>query len=135
MRWTSAFALILLGSLPAAGWESAWISVFPGVGADTVWCSEIAEAGAGSGCSYQFRVSRSEDGVGEDDLIVAGEGAEGFYLYLAEERVSGGARKLRVSGLDLLSDTPEGASLLDNLLDYLKEFGGHASREELRRCN
>ena len=60
-------------------------------------------------------------GVTEAGLIAAGEGGDAFYAYLAEEKTSRGARKLRVSGLDLVSDTVEGAALLDRLLAYLRQ--------------
>ena len=58
-------------------------------------------------------------GLKEDDLVIAGEGGKGFYLYLSEEKLGNGARRVRISGLDVLSETPEGVSLLDNAVRYL----------------
>ena len=61
------------------------------------------------------------EGIREKDLIIAGEGGEDFYAYLAETREPNGARRLRAFGLDVLSDTPEGKSLLDNFITYMKQ--------------
>ena len=49
----------------------------------------------------------------ERDLVAVGEGGEHRYVYLAEK-----PRSFHVFGLDLLSETPEAASLLDNFIDY-----------------
>ena len=49
----------------------------------------------------------------ERDLVAVGEGGERCYAYLAEK-----PRSFHVFGLDLLSETPEAASLLDNFIDY-----------------
>ena len=54
------------------------------------------------------------------DIIAAGEGGEQCYFYLAETRSRGSVDGIRISGLDVLSDTPEGAALLDGVLDYLQ---------------
>jgi len=58
-------------------------------------------------------------GVTEDALIAAGEGGLAFFAYLWEGKTARDARSLHVSGLDLVSDTTEGAALLDRLLAYL----------------
>ena len=53
-----------------------------------------------------------------EDLIIAGEGGNACFAYLAE-RQSGKSRILECHGLDLVSDTPEGAFLLDAFVKYL----------------
>ena len=58
-------------------------------------------------------------GVAQKDLIVAGEGGSACFLYLAERRGTGGGRVFVVSGLDILSDYPEGNAVLRGLLECL----------------
>ena len=55
----------------------------------------------------------------QGEVIVAGEGKDFVGLYLSDGRTSAGGRHVRVTGLDVLSDTPEGTALLDGILDYL----------------
>lgn len=50
------------------------------------------------------------------EVIIAGEGGTECYSYLAETSSPNGVRCFHVSGLDVLSDTPEGTALLDGLL-------------------
>ena len=57
-------------------------------------------------------------GIGKDDLVIAGEGVDACYSYLAVVKSPSGARRVIVSGIDLLSPTPEGAYLLDALVAY-----------------
>ena len=54
-------------------------------------------------------------GLALDDLIVVGEGGADCFLYLAEANVGKG-RAVMSFGLDLLSDTPEGASILRGMV-------------------
>ena len=56
-------------------------------------------------------------GVEKDGLYAVGEGGSDCYLYLGERKAD---KALLVFGLDVLSDTPEGAALLDALIDYCK---------------
>ena len=53
-----------------------------------------------------------------NDLVIAGEGVDACYSYLAVVKSPSGARRVIVSGIDLLSPTPEGAYLLDALVAY-----------------
>lgn len=59
------------------------------------------------------------EGVSKDDLVIAGEGVDACYLYLAVVTSPAGGRRVFVLGLDLLSSTPEGAYLLDTLVGHL----------------
>ena len=54
-----------------------------------------------------------------EDLVVYGEGGESCYLYLACRTLPGGNRHVLVAGLDILSDRPESAALLDGILSAL----------------
>ena len=58
-------------------------------------------------------------GVSSGDLVIAGEGVDACYLYLAVAKHPSGARRIVVAGLDLLADCPEAAYLLDALVGYL----------------
>ena len=60
------------------------------------------------------------DGVSQKDLIIVGEGRDDCYGYLAERRHPTGAREMIVAGLDLTTETPEGATLLKGIVDSLK---------------
>ena len=71
-----------------------------------------------------FRIVREPvqmpvEGLAEQDVIAAGEGKSHVGLYLSAGRTVSGGRHVRISGLDVLSDTPEGTALLDGVLDYL----------------
>lgn len=57
-------------------------------------------------------------GIARKDLAVIGEGGAACQYYLAETKTPFGLKKIVVSGLDLVSDTVEGAALLDRLIDY-----------------
>ena len=50
------------------------------------------------------------------DYRIVGEGRDACYLYLSESALPNGARRCLVAGVDVLSDTPEGQSILDGLL-------------------
>ena len=63
------------------------------------------------------------EGVAPKDMIVVGEGGTACFLYLAEQRV-GRSHVLSCHGLDLVSETPEGNSLLRNFVRYLAEQKG-----------
>ena len=60
------------------------------------------------------------DGIAAKDMIVVGEGGTACFVYLAEQRV-GSSRVLSCHGLDLVTETPEGNSLLRNFVRYLAE--------------
>ena len=75
-----------------------------------------------------FRIGREGTplpvvGVGEKDLVMFGEGGEHCYAYLAERHKKGGAKGFMVSGLDLLTDTPEGTAILDGIIAWLRDAG------------
>jgi hypothetical protein len=55
----------------------------------------------------------------EKDMVIVGEGLKDAYLYLGVKTLPDGRREVLVAGLDVLSDTPEGDSLLANLLNWL----------------
>jgi len=55
-------------------------------------------------------------GVMQDDLVIYGEGGDRCYLYLAVRKFPAGNRHVIVSGLDLLSDTPEGLAIWAGIL-------------------
>lgn len=55
--------------------------------------------------------------VTSEGYRVVGEGRDACYLYLAETELPGGARRVTVAGLDLVSDTPEGTAILDGILE------------------
>ena len=50
------------------------------------------------------------------DAVIVCEGGTECRLYLAERLQPNGARHVFLSGLDVASDTPEGAFLLDSIL-------------------
>jgi len=55
-------------------------------------------------------------GFAKDDFVMVGEGGRGCYLYLAEAKRANGARQCLIAGLDVLADTIEGTTILDNCL-------------------
>ena len=59
------------------------------------------------------------DGIGKDDLIMVGEGAEACFLYLAKSGGANGSVRFVVAGLDVLSDTPEGDALIQGIVEDL----------------
>ena len=63
-------------------------------------------------------------GVRADELVIAGEGFDSCCLYLSDSVTATGAHHVRISGIDVLSDTPEGAALLDAVLTYLRTMRG-----------
>ena len=52
--------------------------------------------------------------------IIVGEGRKDCYLYLGEVKCGGNARQIASFGLDLLSGTPEGTSILDGIVNELR---------------
>lgn len=58
-------------------------------------------------------------GIDPNEMIMVGEGGTACFVYLAERRI-GSSHVLACNGLDLVSDTPEGKSLLLNFVYYLK---------------
>lgn len=73
-----------------------------------------------------FGILKHADVLQPDDIyrgaepLMVGEGILGYSLYLSQARV-GQARLLRADGIDLINATaPEGAWLLDQLLDYAR---------------
>lgn len=57
------------------------------------------------------------EGVKADSMFIVGEGREHYYLYLGEG-LCGKGRVLLSYGLDVVSGTPEGTSLLDGMIRY-----------------
>ena len=62
------------------------------------------------------------EGLSALDVIAAGEGKDYAGLYLSESKTVSGGRHIRISGLDVLSDTPEGTALLDGVLDEASAY-------------
>ena len=60
--------------------------------------------------------------VKPEEMIIVGEGGDRCFLYLSERRC-GDATVIACHGLDLLSDTPEGAALLDALVLPAQDAG------------
>lgn len=58
-------------------------------------------------------------GIRPEEMIVVGEGHEGYFLYAGEARCDNG-RMLMTFGLDVLSDLPEGTCLLDGMIRYVR---------------
>lgn len=58
-------------------------------------------------------------GVAQEDMLAVGEGGTSCYLYLGQAK-AGKGKALLAFGLDVLSDTAEGAALLDGMLDYVR---------------
>ena len=56
------------------------------------------------------------EGISSENAIVVGEGATTCYSYLSELQI-GRTRVMRVDGLDLLADTPEGNAILKGLVE------------------
>lgn len=57
---------------------------------------------------------------GEFEHFAVGEGQTQYFTYLCQKRGPEGQRLLMTHGMDLLADTPEGAWLLDALVDYTR---------------
>ena len=63
----------------------------------------------------------SRKGMAVSTPIIVGEGREGCYLYLGEVKCgNAAARHIASFGLDLLSGLPEGAAMLDGVIDELR---------------
>lgn len=54
-----------------------------------------------------------------DDMVVVGEGGDNYFLYAGQARC-GKSSVFMTFGLDLLSGTPEGTCLLDNIIRYVR---------------
>lgn len=54
--------------------------------------------------------------VRADELVAVGESATEAYYYLTDRRLPNGRRYVRISGLDVVSDTPEGTAILDGVI-------------------
>ena len=52
------------------------------------------------------------------EYISVGEGRNDYFLYVGEAQTDDGGQVLILHGIDLLTDTPEGAYLLDQMLQY-----------------
>ena len=63
---------------------------------------------------------------GSGDAVIVCEGGTECRLYLAERLLPNGARHVFLSGLDVVSDTAEGVSLLDSILGATDCDGLHA---------
>ena len=57
-------------------------------------------------------------GLSQDDMLIVGEGGDKCFLYLAQANIGHGSAVLSF-GLNLLCDTPEAATLMDGLIDYV----------------
>jgi hypothetical protein len=57
---------------------------------------------------------------GKFDYFAVGEGRERYFAYICQKTDKDGHRILITRGVDLLSDTPEGAYLLDAMIDYVQ---------------
>ena len=73
-----------------------------------------------------FRIVREPmrlpvEGLDPQGVIAAGEGKDSAGLYLSVDRTVSGGCHVRLTGLDVLTDTPEGTALLDGILDYLEK--------------
>lgn len=68
-------------------------------------------------------------GITPDEMIIVGEGETTCFLYLAE-RVRGTSRVLECHGIDLMSGTPEGNSLLLNLVRHLRNKNTDKQRKD-----
>jgi hypothetical protein len=56
-------------------------------------------------------------GLRPDDMLIVGEGLDGYFLYAGQARIKQG-RVLMTFGLDLVSGWPEGTCMLDGLIRY-----------------
>ena len=71
---------------------------------------------------FLFRIGRTGlalpvEGFSGDDYVMVGEGGKGCYLYLAAKRLSNGAERRLIAGLDVLADTREGSAILDAAIE------------------
>ena len=60
-------------------------------------------------------------GIAEKDLFMVGEGREECFAYLAQRNVGDGVA-VESFGLDLLSGKPEGAAILDGMIDFARRL-------------
>jgi len=59
-------------------------------------------------------------GVTPADIVIAGEGRDRAFLYLADVRQPKGNRHVRVYAMDLLEDIPEATAVMDGLFESLE---------------
>lgn len=57
---------------------------------------------------------------GEIQPFAVGEGQKQYFIYIYQKKDLDGQRQLITYGVDLLADTPEGACLLDAMIDYVR---------------
>ncbi|HOC70204.1 MAG TPA: hypothetical protein PKO23_15465, partial [Candidatus Hydrogenedentes bacterium] len=57
---------------------------------------------------------------GEFEYLAVGEGQTQYFAYIMEKQPPSGPPLLMTHGVDLLSDTPEGAYLLDAMITYMR---------------
>ena len=50
--------------------------------------------------------------------FAVGEGQKQYFTYICQKKGQNGERLLITHGVDLLAETPEGAYLLDSMIDY-----------------
>ena len=74
---------------------------------------------SGSRLSKLHHCYSRNDKFRDAEPLMVGEGKDGYSVYLSQARVGQG-RLLRACGLDVLTDTPERANLLDAMLDYVR---------------
>lgn len=61
-----------------------------------------------------------EPKYGEFRHFAVGEGRDRYFAYITQKQAPDGQRLLITHGVDLLADTPEGACLLDSMIDYVR---------------
>ena len=60
-------------------------------------------------------------GVAKEDLVMVGEGGDGFYAYLFVKRNAAGGVMAVSSGLDLNADLPEAQAILDGMVAFVRD--------------
>jgi len=69
--------------------------------------------------------------LGEFQHFAVGEGQKQYFSYLFQKQGQDGERLLITRGVDLLADTPEGACLLDGMIDYARSDAFLAKSSEV----
>ncbi|MBX7257147.1 MAG: hypothetical protein K1Y02_12360 [Candidatus Hydrogenedentes bacterium] len=58
--------------------------------------------------------------LGEFEHLAVGEGKSGYFSYVCQKTGPNASRLLITQGVDVLAETPEGAYLLDAMIDYVR---------------
>ena len=72
---------------------------------------------------------------GEFHHFAVGEGQNQYFTYICQKKAQNGQRLLITRGVDLLADTPEGACLLDAMIDYALSDAFVAERQSFFNCH